>query len=89
MDVLSEAGPGEPEDPNGKADASDHGGRESPFWDGHVVVGGQFAVVAWRDRNHEDGAEELTCEGYSVSGTAGDDLHSPPIMPKNGNYIGC
>lgn len=62
MDVLSETGPREPEDPNGEADAADHGGWKSPFRDGHVVVRGQFAVVTGRDRDHEDGAEELACD---------------------------
>jgi hypothetical protein len=62
MNVLSETCPCEPKYPNAKADASDDDGWKSPFWDGHVVVRREFAVVAWRDCDHEDGTEELTCD---------------------------
>lgn len=62
MDILAVPGPREPEDPNTEADASDHDGRESPFGDGHVVVGGQFAVVARRDGDYVDGAEEFATD---------------------------
>jgi hypothetical protein len=62
MDILAVPGPSEPEDANAEADASDHDGRKSPLWDGHIVVGGQFAVVAWRDRDYVDSAEEFATD---------------------------
>lgn len=45
MNIFSETGPSEPKDANAKADASDDDGWKSPFWYGHVIVGGKFAVV--------------------------------------------
>jgi hypothetical protein len=84
VDVSMETCPRKPEDSDSKAETSDHDGRKPPLWDRDVVVRGEFAVVAGRDGDHEDGGEELACWvriGLMLSVRA----HLPPIMPRNGS----
>lgn len=70
VNVRSKPCPSEPEEAEAETDSADHDGWESPFWDGHVVVCGQFAVVGGGEGDHVGAGEEFAwvCQLASILG---------------------
>lgn len=69
--ILAVAGPSEPEQTDGKGRAADDDGGKTPFGDGHVLVGGQLAVVGRLEQDDEERGEELA-DDHAEEGKAAD-----------------
>lgn len=59
MDRIREAGPAEPEQPDGEGDGADDDGREAPLGDLHAVVARQFLEVEGLVDHDVDAAQQL------------------------------